>query len=343
MSAVAAYQKIEGRQSALALDMNECLLPLPEAARAAFSDLDAGKAFAYPEYGELNAAISKASGLPVASFRPTAGADEGISVTVQAFLGPGKRIVVPDPVFSMYEVRAAACGATFSRVSLKDDWSLDPEEFIAAAKGADLAVLVSPGNPAGRAIEPGTVERIAKAVAPTPLAIDEAYADFSRCSVLDRLDRMPNAILLRSLSKSFGIAGLRVGYLAANEALMARMDPFVLPYGISRPSAKAALALLDTPGMPGDVVAGVLRCRAAAARLLRGYFPRVDESDANFVLAKVGDRAVALRDALAANGLLVKAWDTGRMAGWMRLTAFPEEWSGRVKDAFEKSLKEARP
>lgn len=339
---VAAYQKIEGRQAALALDMNECLVPLPAEARRAFDDLDAGKAFAYPEYGELNAAISAKYVLPTAAFRPTAGADEGISVTVQAFLGTGKRIAVPDPVFSMYEVRAAACGASFSRVPLTDDWSLDPEEFIAAARGADLAVLVSPGNPAGKAMAPDTVERIAKAISPVPLVIDEAYADFPAISFLSRLPSAPNAIVLRSLSKSFGIAGLRVGFLAANADLMARMDPFVLPYGISRPSAKAALALLKTPGMPENVVAEVLRCRAAAASLLRGYFPRVDESDANFVLAKVGENAVALRDALARNGVLTKAWGSGRMAGWMRVTAFPLDWRPRVEAAFEKALKEVR-
>lgn len=337
---VQAYQKIEGRQRALALDMNECLLPLPENARSAFDDLDVAKAFAYPEYGELNAAIAAKYGLPLASFRPTAGADEGISVTVQAFLGPGKRIAVPDPVFSMYDVRAGACGAGFTRVGLGDDWSLDPDAFIAAARGADLAVIISPGNPAGRAIAPDTVERIAKAIAPSPLVVDEAYADFPNLSVLDRLGRMPNAIVLRSLSKSFGIAGLRVGFLAANEALMARMDPFVLPYGVSRPSAKAALALLKTPGLPENVVARIIERRKAGAEMLRAYFPRVDESDANFILAKVGDKAAALKDALARNGVLVKAWGSGTMAGWLRLSVFPADWADKVRDAFEKSIKE---
>jgi histidinol-phosphate aminotransferase len=337
---VAAYQKIEGRQQALALDMNECLVPLPENARAAFADLDVAKAFAYPEYGDLNAAIAAKYSLPLALFRPTAGADEGISVTVQSFLGPGKRVVVPDPVFSMYDVRAGACGAAFTRVSLNDDWSLDPERYIAAARGADLAVLISPGNPAGKAIAPETVQRIAAAIDPVPLVIDEAYADFPNLSVLDRLARMPNAIVLRSLSKSFGIAGLRVGFLAANEALMARMDPFVLPYGISRPSAKVALALLKTPGIPEKVVAEVLARRKAGAQMLRAYFPRVDESDANFILAKVGDKAVALKEALARNGVLVKAWGAGTMAGWLRLSVFPADWSEVVKAAFEKSIKE---
>jgi histidinol-phosphate aminotransferase len=337
---VQAYQKIEGRQRSLALDMNECLVPLPEPARSAFGDLDVAKAYAYPEYGELNAAISEKYALPLEKFRPTAGADEGISITVQSFLGPGKRVAVPDPVFSMYDVRAGACGASFSRVTLKDDWSLDPDEFIAAAKGADLAVLISPGNPAGKAIAPDAIERIAQAIAPVPLVIDEAYADFPASSVLSRLGKMPNAIILRSLSKSFAIAGLRVGFLAANEKLMARMDPFVLPYGISRPSAKVALSLLGTPGIPEQIVSEVLKCRKAGAELLRAYFSRVDESDANFILAKVGDKAVALKDALAKNGVLVKAWAAGRMAGWLRLTAFPADWSDKVKDAFEKSLKE---
>jgi histidinol-phosphate aminotransferase len=336
----AVYQKLEGRQDALALDMNECLVELPEAARAAFSDFDSAKLYAYPEYGELIKAMCEVSGVPAAKLRPTAGADEGISVTVQAFLEPGKRVALPDPCFSMYDVRAGACGALFSRVSLSDDWSLDPDAFIQAARGADLAVLISPGNPAGRAVAPQDVLRISRALDPAPLVIDEAYADFSGSSALGLLDSMPNAIILRSLSKSYGIAGLRVGYLVANQGPMERMDPFILPYGISRPSARVALSLLKVEGMPGEVAARVLACRASGARMLRSFFDRVDESDANFILAKVGDKAVALRDALASRGVLVKAWGSGRMAGWLRLTVFPDSMADRVKAAFEAAVGE---
>ncbi len=336
----AAYKRIEGRQAALALDMNECLVELPAQATAAMADFDAGRLNAYPEYAELVEAICASYSLDSRLVRPTAGADEGISVTVQTFLGPGKRIAVPDPVFSMYDVRAGACGAIFNRVSLRDDWSLDPAAFIEAARGADLAVLVSPGNPAGSVMDPDTVERIAAAIAPTPLVVDEAYADFPGVSVMDRLARIPNLIVLRSLSKSFGIAGLRVGFLVANAPLLERMDPFILPYGISRPSVRVALNLLKLPCMPKDVVSEVLKRRAVGAQLLRAFFKRVDESDANFLLAYVGEKAVALRDALAVRGVLVKAWDSGRMAGYLRMTVFPLSMQDAVKAALEQACGE---
>jgi histidinol-phosphate aminotransferase len=334
------YAKIEGRDAKMALDMNESLCGLPEADRDALADLDTGRFERYPEYGELVAAAAEGLGLGPEWLRPTAGADEGISVTVQAWLGKGTRVAVPDPVFTMYDVRAAAMGASFSRVSLDDSFRLDPEAFIEAARGCDLAVIVNPGNPAGKALSADEVEGICAALAPMPVAVDEAYADFPGITVMPRLERMPNAVVLRSMSKSYAIAGLRVGFIAGNPAILEELDPFILPYGISRPSAKVALALLKKKELPGRVVETVLEARRRTAAMLRKYFVRVDESDANFVLAKVGPAAPLLRDAMALRGLLAKAWGSGRMAGWLRMSACPREWEERAEKALIESLRE---
>ncbi len=333
----AAYKKIEGRDGLMALDMNECLVGLGAKGEGAFDDLDRGRFERYPEYAELVKAASERLGLDPAWLRPTAGADEGISVTVQAWLGKGKRIAVPDPVFSMYDVRAAAMGASFARVPLNEDFKLDPAAFVNAARGADLAVVVNPGNPAGAPIPQDAVEEICRALAPMPVAVDEAYADFSGTSVLGRLARMPNAVILRSLSKSYAIAGLRVGFLAGRPEVLAGLDPFILPYGISRPSAKAATALLKRAGLMEDVVSRVLAARKRTADMLARYLPRAVESGANFVLGYAGDAAEPLRAALAERGLLCKAWSAGPLAGWVRLTACPPEW----EDGAERAIAEA--
>jgi histidinol-phosphate aminotransferase len=324
----------------MALDMNECLVGLGPAGRAALADLDSGRFERYPEYSGLLRAAARRYGLDPAWLRPTAGADEGISVTVQAWLGPGKVAAFPDPVFSMYEVRAAAMGATIVRLSLGEGFRLDPRAFIEAARGADLAVVVNPGNPAGAPIAADDVERICAALAPAPVAVDEAYGDFAGESVLPRLARMPNAVVLRSLSKSYAIAGLRVGFMAASPEMLAGLDPFILPYGISRPSAKAAESLLSVDGLLEDMVSRTLEARRRTAALLREFFPEAIESGANFALARVGAGAEALRAALALRGLLVKAWDSGSMAGWLRMSACPPEWEEGAKRALADTLRD---
>jgi histidinol-phosphate aminotransferase len=332
------YKKIEGRDGAMALDMNECLVGLGEGGKGAFDDLDSGRFERYPEYAALIRAASESFGIEPERLRPTAGADEGISVTVQAWLGRGKRVAVPDPVFSMYDVRAAAMGSSFSRVGLDGDFRLDPAAFIDAARGADLAVLVNPGNPAGAPIPADSVEEICRALSPSPVAVDEAYADFAGESVMDRIDRIPNAVILRSLSKSYAIAGLRVGFLAGRPEILETLDPFILPYGISRPSAKAATALLGRRGLMEDLVARVLVARKRTADMLARHLPRAVESGANFVLGWVGKGAVALRDAMAERGLLAKAWDSGSLSGWLRLSACPSEWEAGAEKALAGSI-----
>jgi histidinol-phosphate aminotransferase len=335
-----AYQKIEGRDGKLALDMNECLFPRPETITRILAGVTPGRYGAYPEYGELVEAISRRYDLPVEWLRPTAGADEGISVCVAAFLGPGKRIAVPEPVFSMYDVRAGALGAQFARVKLDADWKLPVDDYIAKARGADLAVLVNPGNPAGCVLARAEVERIAQALAPIPVCVDEAYMDFPNQSAVSLLRTLPNLIFLRSFSKSFGLAGLRVGWLAARPELMERLEAFVLPYGISRPSAEVALGLVNAPELPGILVAPTLEARAANVRLFKKYFQRSIETDANFTLTYVGEGAGRFKGLMAANGVLVKAWDIGPMAGWMRVSVFPKEYEAAVERALAASKKE---
>lgn len=316
-----AYQKIEGRESLLALDMNECLFPPDQARREALSLIDQDRANSYPEYEGLIKAASRRFGLDADWLRPSSGADEGISVSLAAFAANGRRLVLPDPVFSMYEVRAAAMEAEVLRVALRGDFSLPTEEFIEAARGASLAVLVNPGNPAGRALKAEDVERVCAAVYPCLVNIDEAYVDFvPGASAMDRLRRIPNAIILRSLSKSYGLAGCRVGFIAASPQILKRLDPFLLPYGVSRPALKAAIALLGNDRLPKAIVEPCVRNRAALAKALRAFFKEVAESDANFVLAYSGAKALEIKQALAQRGVLVKAWDQGAMAGYVRIT-----------------------
>lgn len=335
-----AYQKIEGRDGKLALDMNENLFPRPEAMTRALAAVTPARYGAYPEFGDLVEALANRYDLPADWIRPTAGADEGISVSVSAFLGPGKKIAVPEPVFSMYDVRSAAIGAESIRVQLDADWKLPIDEFIKKARGADLAVLVNPGNPAGQVLSRADVEKVAKALAPLPVCVDEAYMDFPNQSGLQLLRTNPNLIFLRSFSKSFGLAGLRVGWLAAQSEMMERLEAFILPYGISRPSAEIALALAKEPDLPRALVEPTLEARRSNAALFGKYFERSIESDANFSLTYVGEGAGRFKALMAQNGVLVKAWDIGPMAGWMRVSAFPKEYEAQVEAALAQSKKE---
>jgi histidinol-phosphate aminotransferase len=253
-----------------------------------------GESFArlneYPEgsYRELREAAAAYVGVEPDWIVADSGADGVIALVARTFLGPGRRAAVLSPTYPLYAIVSGVEGA----------------EVVSFGEDADVVWLCNPNNPTGELIEPEGVARLARERPNAVVAVDEAYFEYGGKSVVPLIADVPNLIAIRTLSKAFGFAALRVGFAVAAPELARELDARREPAPIATPAARIAIAALREPRLDAeDTVAERERMRAAL--LAAGY--DVPEGHANFVLVRVAG-APALADRLEEQGLVVRRY-----------------------------------
>jgi histidinol-phosphate aminotransferase len=329
----------------LKLDANESPFLLGEAIRgelaaelaAALASVELHR-YPDPEARELRALLARELQVPAAQILATNGSDEGIQLLLLAAAGP---VLSPVPTFVMYEHGARALGRGFVGVPLSADYRFDLPAFLAALAEVrpTLIFLAWPNNPTGGLIEPGAVEAILEASAGRAcqalVAVDEAYGQYSGQSVLPRLERHPNLVVLRTLSK-VGLAGIRLGMLCGSPALVEEINKIRPPYNVNALSQAAARVVLGHGEVVARQAATLVAERERVLAALAGMrgvtaFP----SHANFFLmrtARPGDR---VHQGLVDRGILVRNFSRAPyLADCLRVTVgTPEE-----NDAFLAAL-----
>ncbi|GAB4465177.1 MAG: histidinol-phosphate transaminase [Burkholderiaceae bacterium] len=287
---------------------------------------------------EFKAKLARSIGLPAGmALMLGNGSDELIHLVIQACAKPGAAVLSPWPSFVMYEMSAKFDGCRFVGVPLRADFSLDRDAMLAAiARERPAVIFIAwPNNPTGNLFDRATVAEILDA-APGLVVLDEAYLPFARDSWLPQLAARSNLLVLRTLSK-LGLAGIRLGYLAADPAWIEQFDKLRPPYNVNVLTLAAADLLLDHLDVLDAQAAAVRTERArllAALRALPGV--TAFDSAANFILFRVADPD-AVFAGLKARGILIK--NVARMhpllAGCLRTTVgTPQE-----NDAFLSALK----
>lgn len=292
----------------LRLDSNEGPAPAAAALAAARPRADLRR---YPDASGFEELLARRFGVARERVLVTAGADDGILRAALAFLEPGRELIVPTPAFEMIPRYARLAGAELRTVP--DAAARYPLEGVLAAieeSGPRLGMVavVSPSNPTGSAATPGDLERIARATPDALVLVDLAYAEYADEDLTACALELPNAVVLRTMSKAWGLAGARVGWALAAPATVRALRAAGAPYAVSRPSLALACARLSEG--EGALAGHVARVRAERERLRElladlGAAPRA--SQANFVLCACGD-ALWLRDALAGLGIAVRAF-----------------------------------
>ncbi|MFC9908458.1 histidinol-phosphate transaminase [Streptomyces sp. NPDC059862] len=267
------------------------------------------------------------------------GSNEVIQQLLQTFGGPGRTAIGFEPSYSMHGLIARGTGTGWISGPRNDDFTIDlaAAEKAIAENQPDVVFVTTPNNPTGNAVPPETVLALyeaAQAAKPSMVVVDEAYIEFSHgASLLPLLQGRPHLVISRTMSKAFGAAGLRLGYLAAHPAVVDAVQLVRLPYHLSAVTQATALAALEHT----DTLLGyVEQLKAERDRLvaeLRAIGYEVTESDANFVqFGRFPDAQEAWRKILD-RGVLVR--DNG-VPGWLRVTAgTPEE-----NDAFLDAVRE---
>jgi histidinol-phosphate aminotransferase len=265
------------------------------------------------------------------------GSNEVLQQLLMAFGGAGRSALGFVPSYSMHHLIARATGTSWESVHRPDDFSLDADRAAAdvAATGPAVVFLCSPNNPTGTALDPAVVEAVL-AVAPGMVVVDEAYAEFShQPSLVPLVFEHARLVVTRTMSKAFGFAGGRLGYLAADPAVVDALRLVRLPYNLYALTQAGALAALRHADA---TLAQVALLRADRDRLvteLRALGLTVVDSDANFVMFGRFDDQAAVWQALLAEGVLVR--DVG-LAGWLRVSVGTTEECDVFLDALRKVL-----
>ncbi|MFF2950808.1 histidinol-phosphate transaminase [Kitasatospora sp. NPDC057965] len=317
------------------LNTNENPYPLPEELVARIAERVAEAARNLNRYPDrdavelregLAAYLTRTTGHAVARENVWAanGSNEVIQQLLQTFGGPGRTALGFEPSYSMHALISRGTGTGWISGPRNADFTIDLDAAVAAiAEHRPHVVFVcSPNNPTGTAVDAATVLRLyeaAQAARPSLVVVDEAYVEFShRDSLLPLIEGRPNLVVSRTMSKAFGAAGLRLGYLAADPAVVDAVQLVRLPYHLSAVTQATALACLEHT----DTLLGYVgRLKAERDRLveaLRGLGLEVTDSDANFVqFGRFADTHAVWR-AVLDHGVLVR--DNG-VPGWLRVTA----------------------
>ncbi len=342
------------------LNTNENPYPLPEplVRRIAERVTEAARQLnRYPDRDavelrtELARYLTRTAGHEVAATQVWAanGSNEVIQQLLQTFGGPGRSAIGFEPSYSMHGLISRGTGTGWISGPRNEDFTIDVEaaERAIAEQRPDVVFICSPNNPTGTAVGEATVLALYEAAqaaradgAGALVVVDEAYGEFSHHpSLLPLIEGRPNLVVSRTMSKAFGAAGLRLGYLAADPAVVDAVQLVRLPYHLSSVTQATALAALEHTDTLLKYVEQLKTERDRLVNELRATGCQVVASDANFVQFGLFDDAHATWQAILDHGVLVR--DNG-VPGWLRVTAGTPAENDAFLDAVRAVLKESK-
>ncbi|MCC5822648.1 MAG: histidinol-phosphate aminotransferase family protein [Phycisphaerales bacterium] len=302
------------------LDLNEGAPLAPDgwlAAVAAGVGMDAARR--YPDASRLEGMLADRLGVAPERVLVTNGGDDAIDRVCRACLGPGDEIVAPSPSFEMIARSAELVGGRVVRTPWMGGAFPVNAVLGAVTERTRLVAVVSPNNPTGGVITRSELEQLSDALPGVLLMVDLAYTEFADDDLTAPALALLNAVIVRTFSKAYGLAGLRVGYAAGGQETIDALRAAGGPFACSAVSLAAAEAALGLPEVVlAERVERVRAERVAIAALLSSHGCAVLSSEANFVLARFGD-AGCVWGALGERGVRVKRFASPELADWLRI------------------------
>jgi histidinol-phosphate aminotransferase len=321
------------------LNTNENPLPPSPAAMEALRAFDGGRLRAYPDpmAGEFCRAAAEVLDVPVDWVLPGNGSDDLIMMVARAAAGPRRRIVYPVPTFEFYFTQARIEAAERVEVPLAEDFRLDVGAM-AAAKGA-VTFVASPNSPTGLSVGNGELDDLAGRLEGL-LVVDEAYVDFADAHALTLVRKHGNLIILRTLSKGYSLAGLRLGFAVAQPALLRQLAKTKQIYNVGVLACTVGAAAIRDQRYRDSCVEKVRALRAELTRDLEGLGCAVLPSQSNFLLVRPpGNDAEGVYRALKDRGILVRYYRSPRLEDRFRVTVGTERQNAAIVAALRELLK----
>jgi len=291
-----------------------------------------------PSASELRNALASQLGVNPNQMVIGNGSDELISYLISVFGGDGAGVIFPTPTFSIYGIFAKVWGTKTMGIPLSEDFALKQDEIISGMDSfkKSIVFISYPNNPTANCFSEQSIRDIIEHDSPSIIVLDEAYSEFSGKTLLPLLTEYENLVILRTFSKAFGLAGLRIGYMIASEKIAEQIMKVKMVYNINSLSQKIALILLKHK----DQMSGYIRQILLERERLIGGIDRIDgitrfHSDANFILFRTKNDAESLFANLLDNGILIRNLnENGLLKNCLRVTVGkPEE-----NDAFLTTL-----
>jgi histidinol-phosphate aminotransferase len=310
----------------------------PPAAQQAIRELGDGSFTRYPSAYALSLkdALAEYAGVGRSWVVTGCGSDDILASAIRALAEPGESLAFCAPTFAMIPVFAKINGVAPVSVPMTATWDIDPEALIAT--GARIIYVCSPNNPTGTPASRAGLERLI-AGAPGVVVLDEAYAEFAEDTRIDLTAASDRLLVVRTMSKAFGLAGLRIGYAVGAPGIVAEVEKSRGPYKVSVAAERAALAALAKDrAWVAARVADARDSRSRLAESLRALGLAPLPSQGNFVLVPVpGAAGVARR--MREHGVAVRVFEGLPSIGdSLRITVGPASMMERVIVALEEAL-----
>ena len=262
-----------------------------------------------PHQRTLKSILSDIKGIPTKNMLLGNGSDEVLDLIFRAFCEPNQdNIIILPPTYGMYSVLANINAIGIKEVNLTDDFQLDVDTILNKAdSNSKILFLCSPNNPTGNSLKNEDIEILLNEFKGI-IVIDEAYIDFSNNeSWIKRLNKFPNLIVTQTLSKAYGMAGIRLGICYASQDIILVLNRIKPPYNVNELTQKKAIELLTDKTISSNQIKSILEERDVLKAELKsiGFVSKIYPSDANFILAKVDD-ATKRYNQLIKKGIVIR-------------------------------------
>ncbi len=260
---------------------------------------------------DLRKALGKFLGISEKNIFVGNGSDEAIDLLIRLFVEPGEEIIIMEPTYGMYKVAAEVAGVAIKNISLASDFQVDiPNLLSQVSSKTKIIFCCSPNNPTGTLIQPEELEKICGNFRGI-VVVDEAYVEFaSKPSLIGKISSLENLIILRTFSKAWGLAGIRVGYAVAQEAAIEYLNKIKPPYNLNRVSSKIAIQALQQYPKMLEFKTLILREREKLALELTKLGFIVFSSEANFLLVRYPNASLIAKKLAEDFGIIVRDFNS---------------------------------
>ena len=333
-NSIGGYQKPELVQDSVKLDSNEnYVIPKQFQNDIISSARKNSDIRAYPLGGveRLINTISKFIKIPSSMIGVGNGSDQILDLILSNFASKETKVLTSNPTFGFFEERCKLYDIPLITISFSDDMKLDIEDFLKQSKNADILYLDSPNNPTGFQFPKSQLQKLIKSFNGLVI-IDEAYGEFSEYSLSNMVKTQNNLIVVQTLSKSFGLAGIRLGYFIANKKFTeAFMNVLQYPYPVSTITIESGIEALEKSNVMKDAIDNIKTERKRIIETLKKYDAfEVFDSKANFVLFDAHGAYKRVYSALSEQGISIrKLGKIGNHDGCLRVTIGTKEMNSK--------------
>lgn len=308
----------------LKLDANENFFGCSPFVQNALNNICVENISRYPHYGELTEEIAKYINVKSEQIKVTNGADEALYSLMQIYLEDGDTMLTVTPSFSMPKLYAKIVGANVVEIPYKKKWEFPLEDFLNEIKNNEtikIITLTSPNNPTGECISENIEEQILKAAKDKLVIFDETYAGYCSTSMIPKINKYDNLAVVKSFSKDFALAGLRVGYIISHEERIKVLKTVISPYSVNAAACIAAKAALSDIEYFEKVKKEIEKSKQILSEGFKNLGFEVYPSEANFILINAREKSEYVNHTLLKHGIGIRKFSSPDMDGLLRITA----------------------